>query len=829
MLKAFLSYSSKQKGYVESVAKQLGKSTIIFDKWTFEEGNKTVDEIFNGLSETDLFVLFLSNEALESDWIKTEIGKAYELLKVGNIKRLYPIIIDENIKYDDKRIPAWIQENYNLKYVSRPTKAAERIKQILRTLSWELYPRNNQLAQLFIGRTELIRKYEERIFDFDKPIPITIITTGLPSIGRRKFTLHCLKKSNKIRESYSPPTIYLAGRDSIENLIISLYDLGLSNIERKELLSLLCRGMDDKISLATKLLLEVEKHEKIIFILDNHSIVRQESHIVDWFLEIIANLRKIERLFICLISKRRIRQKQLLNNDYIYTIEIPELEKYERNALFNALLELDGIQLNKQDFHTISELFNGFPEQVFFTFNILITRGLQYLLDNLHLIPDYNSEKVASLVQKYESDEFAVQILRFLSDCEFVSLPILEVVINEEFSRIKSLIEEFSNSFIIEFIGATREYFRLNETIRDYIQRLGIKLHKTYLQNLENHVKSAFNDYDTLDRDLSDYAISVKEALKKGYQIPQDLLIPSHFLNAMRDLYNDERRYKDVIELADRVLLNENYLDDRICREVRYWLCLSLARRKDKRILEEVQKIDGADHNFLLGFYYRLVGRFEDAVKRLTDVLQVSPSFYRAKRELVQVYINLEEYDKAYDLAKENYETEKNNPYNLQSYFRCLIKSSTISIRDKKGELTKLLENLNNNIHDKAKEMYMTSKAQFYAIVENDRYGAFNTIHDGIAAFPKSIYPPLLKIEICLWFSDWDELERTLNLIDESFSPDTDIFSKLSYLYAKAKVIAKKRGKRECMRFMDVKIKNNFSETVYNKLREEIDSLTLLD
>ena len=225
MLKAFLSHSSKQKDYVEIVADKLGKSNIIYDKWTFEEGNKTINEIFQGLSETEIFVLFISEEALESDWVKKEIGKAHSLLKGGNIKRLYPIIIDEKIKFDDGRIPEWIQENYNLRYVSKPIKASERIKQILKTLSWALYPKNKELSQLFIGRTELIRKYEERIFDFDKPIPNTMITTGLSSIGRRKFSFHCLKNSNKIREYYSPPKIFLGSRDSIENLIISLYDL----------------------------------------------------------------------------------------------------------------------------------------------------------------------------------------------------------------------------------------------------------------------------------------------------------------------------------------------------------------------------------------------------------------------------------------------------------------------------------------------------------------------------------------------------------------------------------------------------------------------------
>src|SRR3990170_4155658 len=99
MLKAFLSHSSKQKVYVEVVAKYLNKFNIVYDKWTFEEGNKSIDEILHGLSETGLFVLFISNEALESDWVKTEIGKAYELLKEGHIRQFYPIIIDENIKY----------------------------------------------------------------------------------------------------------------------------------------------------------------------------------------------------------------------------------------------------------------------------------------------------------------------------------------------------------------------------------------------------------------------------------------------------------------------------------------------------------------------------------------------------------------------------------------------------------------------------------------------------------------------------------------------------------------------------------------------------------
>ena len=60
MSRVFLSHSSKQKGYVEIVARKLGESRVVYDKWTFEAGNKTLDEIYKWLDNTGLFVFFIS-------------------------------------------------------------------------------------------------------------------------------------------------------------------------------------------------------------------------------------------------------------------------------------------------------------------------------------------------------------------------------------------------------------------------------------------------------------------------------------------------------------------------------------------------------------------------------------------------------------------------------------------------------------------------------------------------------------------------------------------------------------------------------------------------
>ena len=81
MQKAFLSHSSKQKPYVEVVAKRSGKDKIIYDAWCFEEGKEIVKEIEEQLEDTDLFVLFISKESLESSWVQSEVEQAEKLYK----------------------------------------------------------------------------------------------------------------------------------------------------------------------------------------------------------------------------------------------------------------------------------------------------------------------------------------------------------------------------------------------------------------------------------------------------------------------------------------------------------------------------------------------------------------------------------------------------------------------------------------------------------------------------------------------------------------------------------------------------------------------------
>lgn len=106
----------------------------------------------------------------------------------------------------------------------------------------------------------------------------------------------------------------------------------------------------------------------------------------------------------------------------------------------------------------------------------------------------------------------------------------------------------------------------------------------------------------------------------------------------------------------------------------------------------------------------------------LNKSMEKRPNFSKAKREIVQVYIGMQEFQKATELARENYLNYKDNPYHIQAYFSCLIKA------EKSKENRTILQTLINSLEiinsDVAKEMTLRCKAQMAAFYEDSEENA---------------------------------------------------------------------------------------------------------
>lgn len=93
----FLSHSSKDKPFVRQLAADLAAKNILvwLDEQQINVGDSINDKISQGLVESDYFVLALSNNSINSEWVKKELNTAL----IGEIEskkvRVLPIKLSE--------------------------------------------------------------------------------------------------------------------------------------------------------------------------------------------------------------------------------------------------------------------------------------------------------------------------------------------------------------------------------------------------------------------------------------------------------------------------------------------------------------------------------------------------------------------------------------------------------------------------------------------------------------------------------------------------------------------------------------------------------------
>lgn len=766
MSRVFLSHSSKDKDkYIKIVAQKLiediGINNVIYDEFTFEAGMMSIEEIDKGLGKTDLFVIFLSNNSLESDWVQYELKKAEKLKSQGIINRIFPMIIDEKITYSDSRIPSYLKDNYNIKPIMRPAKAFKLIKQRMLEINWNNYPIIKKKDEIFVGRNEYIKEFEERYYSWDDEKINIVIAYGLKNIGRKSLLKKCFKTVNAIKsQAYEMSTITISGLESLEDFILKIHDLGFS--DEIKLDNLMKLTIDEKISIAIKLIKDIQDSNEIIHIEDEGGIVTHDGAIVPWFLKIADKLPLKERISFAITSKFRVLTSRLWKHPNIYTIEVKQFEKKELVGLFTRYLEFNNIELEREEFKTVLGVLKGYPEQVTYAVFLIKNEGIKWTLRNLNQIVEFNDQKVLKIIEELGGNKELEDLLVLLCNFEYIGYDfIFQVVDNKE--KYQEYLSQLINRSICEYIGTNKEYLKVNESIKDHVLRNNMKIKEEYKIKIKELVEEKINTLESQSYDIPEILFSIKEALKNGANIDSKYLIPSHYLSIMNELYNKDKNYSQVIIFADKVLENEEFMDDNIIFEIRYLLCLSLAKRRDKRFLSEVQEIDGADHNFLMAYYYRLINKNDKALEKLLESLKQRNNFAKANRELVQVYINLQEYDKANAKAKKNFEHDKSNPYHLQAYFTCLIRSERNEIN--RVVLQELLDLLNKINSDIAKEMLLRLQAQFDAFYNDDEEKSLQLIDRAIEEYPKLSYALHIKFDICDRFDRIDDMEAIIETL----------------------------------------------------------------
>ena len=95
MLRAFISHSSKDKPFVRKLKEDLNFNDV--ETWLDEDelkpGDKLYDTLILSLQSSSHFLIVLSNNIKNSQWVETEINEAISSLDRKIIKKIIPIVL----------------------------------------------------------------------------------------------------------------------------------------------------------------------------------------------------------------------------------------------------------------------------------------------------------------------------------------------------------------------------------------------------------------------------------------------------------------------------------------------------------------------------------------------------------------------------------------------------------------------------------------------------------------------------------------------------------------------------------------------------------------
>lgn len=762
MIKCFLSHSSSdKKGYVRLVAERIRREAKVFDEETFEKGMSPVEEIARGLDESTLFVIFLSNAALESKWVKEELASAKSRFDSTKLARIYPIIIESGITHEDTRIPGWMRESLNIQPILKPTIAARKINSRLMELAWKFHPRLKERKEIFVGRNDLVRQIEERLDDFSQVTPIALIASGLPSIGRKSLLQHALQKANLVRDSYEFPAISLSPFDGIEDFILKTLDLGLSSAVNIDVV----RGgtFPEKVNLAKEVFVQIADERERVLVEDRGVLIQHNGELVDWFAEILTALSSKSHMTFAIASKFRPHPSLNRTNPLTFSVPVKEMDTTERNGLLRRYSKFHELTLQTEEYAFFADLLTGYPEQALFAVDTIREQGILGAKKQSHTIQQFGADKAKVVLDVYRKEPQVQEFIYFLCRFEFISYDVLFDIVDD--TTYSPMLTTLLNSAVCERIGTTSDYVRVNEVIRDYVSRNRFALPLEFESKIKKHVQRFIEQYKDDNFDISDYLFSVQESLRNGSAIPDELIVPSVFIKTIKRIYDEDRNYKEAITLADRVLLRARYLHQNTINHVRYIKCQSLARLRDPKFFTEVRNVPESEGTFLHGFYYRLAGDYVKAEEYLKKLLANGRRDPRVIGELVLVYMQSEEYDLAFDLAKENYQSRASNPINANNYFACLITKK--HTEGNRIELQKIIDRLMIDPSDRAQEMAASAKARLIAYYDNDEQKSLSLVEETIARFPDIEYPLLTKADLAAHFGNKQALQEAVEALEK--------------------------------------------------------------
>lgn len=738
---AFLSHRSSHKDFVKKIVDVVKRDNCIVDEFDFYPATRTVDEIVRNLNHAPIFVLLISRDALDSDWVKLEMSKARQLYDTGKIKEFMPFIIEEDVKL--KELPLWITRDWslNVKTITSPKIIGQFIIETQRKIRCNENRAYGNLVNTFIGRSNELDEFQRAMYDTVLMPHRSLVVSGKPGSGRTRFIQKCIQDSSGL--SFIPEgfQIKLPQKSYIDNFILQLHEgLGLSKESYEDILKL---DPEHQIAKTVSYINQIINAHSFLLIEDEMSFVLYDGTISEWGKEIISHPAMIDSLKIFISSRVKPRSSELRAYPQIIHINLPSFTKEERKRLFVNYCRYYKVELSNEDVEWFVNRLQSSPQQLEHAVREIKSKNAIFTKKNIDNLIKLGDDVFSRIFSWFKGNDTALTLARVLADVDMISFDLLEQLYEEDYPEIEKLINMFASLSIVGFYGNGGNNISLDSGVADYIRRSYLDLDPIMKSRIEEII---YNKIDVDEDDFGELSIFLcglrKQLLSgNGYAY----IMPSIVISTVINLY-DQGEYELVKNICLHALEHSSSYTNEPLQELYYRLCQVLARMKDSNFFTYINKIqDISSKDFLMGFYYRYKENYLKAEEYLLKALTINPNMQVARRELVNVYLNQCEYGEALPLAKENYNRKSTNPYHIEAYFRCLVNNYPWNI-ETKDTLKRLLKEM-ENIPSKRREELLVSMQLEYFIKSRShtKEEIKNEIDEAMSLYPAS--PQLYRIK----------------------------------------------------------------------------------
>lgn len=611
--KTFISHSSKDKAIVKELAEKLSNEKIWFDAWDMDAGDVLSEKIEKGIDEAKNFLIILSKNSVDSQWVKYE-------LNIALIKYLededYKILI---ARIDDVEVPLRLKP-----FLRIDSNGSDNIAQDIynKLLGEKANPSVKSFKRQFINRQDEISALQDMFYESDIKF-INII--GFYGIGKSSLIQEAFKRiyasSSFIEISLSPA--HFGSRLTLELCSKAGVELPPDGATGQEL--------NDKNLLAIETLLS--KGEFIIFnrfesILDDSGSPNNDiKTIFEYFKE-----KDILKDFPFTILSTRWADLDFIEKTSISNLKIGGLTNKHLSFILKSEIERSApkLEIKDSDLLDLAALLHGYPLAGKLAAPFVVKYGsVEFLSKNLHLVNQIKIDIAEDIISKVVLTETDTNILELLAIFEYPLNPIyISETLGISAETFNISIDNLTNYNLIETDGTG---MMLHPLINDYYLKLA-RSNPNFEILAEKLAKISKNKLESLGNTSLDYVYWLTNTcrllfycgkLDEGRQLRHDLI--GEVKVAAVKLYQ-KRDYSTSLKFCN------NYLESRPeDKDILFTKARCLSRIGDYKESENILSslVENEHSRFLLAKYYYALGRaYIENSQNAEDHLDVAEKYF---------------------------------------------------------------------------------------------------------------------------------------------------------------------------------------------------------